>query len=449
MLAERNGTTPRNNAFEATFNNTIASQREQAAEPVRTQPRQERVQRQQAERQENSQQERAVTSQRENAQTEVSATNENEIAREEVVESNEAETAINYEASQVEEAILEYDYTQLAVAVAEVLQAEVEVVKEKLEVQNITAKELQEIPAQTELLKAVYEMKDTAELLKVDQITQVLEQLHEVATNEVMKSVEVQSTVSNMTVNVEQQKTADAQIPTEAVENILTPLTDKVEKTTNVDTNLVNGEQGAATTATATNSQIETLVQNALDPLQIVAPVAPTTIITAEGDIAVTTQGITGAAKAVAKVAQATVPATPAEIVEQIQGKIKTDIRGVATEIKMLLKPEALGEITLKILTQNGIISAQFTAENQRIKEIIETHLNDLKESLQQQGIEVSELSVNVSSEGSEMMDNFMREQEKSSQRVSNIINNIMEEENEEEVEQIILEEGATVSFTA
>ncbi|MFV0392966.1 MAG: flagellar hook-length control protein FliK, partial [Coprobacillaceae bacterium] len=53
---------------------------------------------------------------------------------------------------------------------------------------------------------------------------------------------------------------------------------------------------------------------------------------------------------------------------------------------------------TLKIMNDNGVITAQFEAQNQRVKEIIEANFNQLKQSLQDQGINISSLSVNVSS---------------------------------------------------
>ena len=60
------------------------------------------------------------------------------------------------------------------------------------------------------------------------------------------------------------------------------------------------------------------------------------------------------------------------DIVNQIMEKIKVSIKPEISEVKMILKPEQLGEVSLKIATQNGIVTAQFIAENQKVKEIIE-----------------------------------------------------------------------------
>jgi len=48
------------------------------------------------------------------------------------------------------------------------------------------------------------------------------------------------------------------------------------------------------------------------------------------------------------------------------------------------------------LLSDNGIITARFVAENYQVKEIIESNFNTLHESLNAQGLNVSQLSVSV-----------------------------------------------------
>jgi flagellar hook-length control protein FliK len=115
------------------------------------------------------------------------------------------------------------------------------------------------------------------------------------------------------------------------------------------------------------------------------------------------------------------------DVINQIAEKIKVDVKGEATEIKVSLRPEHLGDVTLKITTQNGIVTAQFVAESQRIKEIIEAGFNNLKDVLQQKGINISQLSVSVGQENAEkQMGYFNQQQEKSSRRIHQMINNIV-----------------------
>ena len=77
--------------------------------------------------------------------------------------------------------------------------------------------------------------------------------------------------------------------------------------------------------------------------------------------------------------------------------KLKVSVKPDLSEVKILLRPEQLGEVSLKIATQNGIVTAQFIAENQKVKEIIESNFNQLRDMLSEQGVDVGALEVNVS----------------------------------------------------
>ncbi|MFV0440926.1 MAG: flagellar hook-length control protein FliK [Lachnospirales bacterium] len=85
--------------------------------------------------------------------------------------------------------------------------------------------------------------------------------------------------------------------------------------------------------------------------------------------------------------------------VDQIIENMRVEVKADVSEIKISLKPDHLGDVTLKIATNNGIITAQFMAENQRVKELIESQFTSLEDTLKQQGIDVGALSVEVSSE--------------------------------------------------
>jgi len=143
-----------------------------------------------------------------------------------------------------------------------------------------------------------------------------------------------------------------------------------------------------------------------------------------------------------------------AEIIKQIVERLKTDFTSEVTQIKVTLKPEYLGDISLKIASQDGVITAQFTAQNQRVKEIIEANFNQLKDTLNEQGIEVSQISVNIGNEESGNSEQSNFEQRKSSTRINDIINNSIKDVNFGETEEIkYVDEGqvlsANVNYTA
>lgn len=110
------------------------------------------------------------------------------------------------------------------------------------------------------------------------------------------------------------------------------------------------------------------------------------------------------------------------DVIRQISEKINVSVKADTTEIKMTLKPESLGEVRLKIITENGIITAQFQAENQRVKEIIEAGFNRLRDTLTEQGLSVANLSVSVGQEQSSQMEQFQQERSRSAGRISRIL---------------------------
>jgi len=132
-------------------------------------------------------------------------------------------------------------------------------------------------------------------------------------------------------------------------------------------------------------------------------------------------------------------------IFDQIKGQVKlTELGAGSTEIRIALTPESLGEVQARILTQNGVITAQFVAMNQRVREIIESNMAQLKEELEEKGIQIGELSVSVQQDSADPQQAFEQEQQKSTNRINDIINNIAAEfDNPEET---ILEDGVTVS---
>ncbi|MCL2047625.1 MAG: flagellar hook-length control protein FliK [Defluviitaleaceae bacterium] len=115
-------------------------------------------------------------------------------------------------------------------------------------------------------------------------------------------------------------------------------------------------------------------------------------------------------------------PVNTADVIEQITNQIKLTNAGENfTEIKMTLKPATLGDIILRVVTQNGIVMAQFEAENQRVKEALESSFNQLRDSLHGAGIQFSELSVSVRQDNNERMSQFQRARQQSRVRAESI----------------------------
>jgi flagellar hook-length control protein FliK len=64
------------------------------------------------------------------------------------------------------------------------------------------------------------------------------------------------------------------------------------------------------------------------------------------------------------------------------------------SEARILLVPEHLGEVAVRITLQNGQLTAQFVTENATARELIEHQFAQLRVMLQNQGIQVDRLEV-------------------------------------------------------
>lgn len=88
------------------------------------------------------------------------------------------------------------------------------------------------------------------------------------------------------------------------------------------------------------------------------------------------------------------------ELINQIVEKIKFDFQSAKNEIKIKLKPEILGEMTMKIEVEKGMVTAKIIVDNQKTKEIIEGNLFQLKEEIKDTGLEIKTFEVFVSNSG-------------------------------------------------
>ncbi|NLK98700.1 MAG: hypothetical protein GX272_11610 [Epulopiscium sp.] len=122
-------------------------------------------------------------------------------------------------------------------------------------------------------------------------------------------------------------------------------------------------------------------------------------------------------------------PVDAEQLIKQMVDHIKVNIKEDSTEMNLQLKPDHLGNLSLKIVTERGIITAQFVAESQAVKEIIEANFNQLKDVLQEQGLLIENLEVSVKQDFQEQQSNFMeRNSSKSSKRIREILSNLTED---------------------
>lgn len=80
------------------------------------------------------------------------------------------------------------------------------------------------------------------------------------------------------------------------------------------------------------------------------------------------------------------------ELAERMQAVMTTE----RSEVRIQLKPEHLGELKIRVAVEQGVVSAEFVAESQAVKSLIEANLPELRSALQDMGSTVSELAVYV-----------------------------------------------------
>lgn len=85
------------------------------------------------------------------------------------------------------------------------------------------------------------------------------------------------------------------------------------------------------------------------------------------------------------------------DIANQIVEEIKVVIRPGQTSMEMQLNPEHLGKVALTVSSKDGVMTAQFTAQTELAKEAIESQMQTLRQNLENQGIKVESIEVNVS----------------------------------------------------
>lgn len=125
-------------------------------------------------------------------------------------------------------------------------------------------------------------------------------------------------------------------------------------------------------------------------------------------------------------------PVEVKEVIDQIVKKAELLIKQNASEIKINLKPEFLGKMTIKIAVEEGIVTARFLTENLQVKHLLESNLNTLRQSLESQGIRVEKTEVNVQLNNGGMFDGSENGRESRWERPEYLVNYQPKESDEE-----------------
>lgn len=115
-------------------------------------------------------------------------------------------------------------------------------------------------------------------------------------------------------------------------------------------------------------------------------------------------------------------------VLEQVDFKVL----GQTKELSVQLSPKELGTMNIKIVEHNGVLVAEIKVENEKTKEFMLNEVTTLKENLEEQGLNVAEVKVDIRQ--NDARSQMEQEKQKSSKRIQEIIaQQFGEEEIEEE----------------
>jgi flagellar hook-length control protein FliK len=83
-------------------------------------------------------------------------------------------------------------------------------------------------------------------------------------------------------------------------------------------------------------------------------------------------------------------------VMTQVLDKINVAAKSGITEMRIMLRPESLGEMHLKIRLEGDVVTAKVYVENQQVKQIVEANLVALKDSLAQHNLQIGSFSVTI-----------------------------------------------------
>ena len=83
----------------------------------------------------------------------------------------------------------------------------------------------------------------------------------------------------------------------------------------------------------------------------------------------------------------------------QLVERALVTVRGGQSEARITLKPDHLGHVQMKIVTENNLVSVKIITETPVARDLIDANANQLKAELQHQGLTVENIEVSVSDE--------------------------------------------------
>lgn len=149
-------------------------------------------------------------------------------------------------------------------------------------------------------------------------------------------------------------------------------------------------------------------------------------------------------------------------IMNQITDYMKAQVSEGMSELEMQLHPESLGSLHVRLIAKEGMVTAQFTAQNDVVKAALESQMIQLQETFEEQGVKVEAIEVmvannkfdrNLSQNSGQQESASDRQPARAKVRRLNLRDEALEEENLDAEEQLaadmMRQNGGTVDYMA
>ena len=363
-----------------------------------------------------------------------------------------------------DEPVPEEVHDDIVYAIAEAVYLPPETVYEQLYSIDVQPEELAEPHGANKYVQAYLEVESPAEVLTIPEYQEAVKQLTE-AVSELLVADAKKPTLDMLTKLaglVTQVDDENQMIITDAASEVAEVVSDtegeslfempvQTEQSEQIVRNSNNRQEGSSNSAVENQSQqvsYEEVAQVVPDTPEVLLNNAQTATATPKVAPAVFAAQAAQVA-AINEIAQAT-RVDSASVMEQILTKVKTVAPENFSELKLTLRPEQLGDVSLRVAVQNGIVTAMFVAENQRIKEIIEQNFDALRDALEEQGIQVADLFVSVDAGDAEsQMQQMLKAQQEAMRRLQRASGVVGEGAVETEPEPETIKIDNTVDFSA
>lgn len=91
------------------------------------------------------------------------------------------------------------------------------------------------------------------------------------------------------------------------------------------------------------------------------------------------------------------------DVFEQLIDKVRFALKGDVQEIKVRLKPDYLGDVLIKVISDKGRLKAELFVENSQIRSMLRVNALDFQNQIREQGYNFSEINVYKMSDSLEM----------------------------------------------